>query len=236
MPSLVLLSVAATLVYYAYLSYEDWRSREISSKAFYLFAPVIIVINAFFFEIYQLPVLVNAAVGLFSFFLIYILSIFGLMGRGDAFIVSYIFLLNPFPVYFLGIPIFPGFIAVAFSFFFPLFIILRNVAVNLKRIDEFENLTRGLGILSKAYYFTFGEVMSRGEFRKKKFYFPLLAPGMKRLHANMELDPLDPEKYPIDGEFLIASYGIPLATATFIGYIAFLLSFPLGLVKLLLLL
>ncbi|MCI4396977.1 MAG: hypothetical protein JHC28_05400 [Thermoprotei archaeon] len=228
MDPLIILSIAITLAYYSYLGYEDWRKREIESKAFYLMIPFIAVLNALYFLQYGLPIIVNLAVGLLSFVLIFVMSLFGMMGKGDAFIVSYMFLLNPFPISFMRIPIFPGFIATILSFVFPLLIIFRNVYVNLKRIKEFESLTKGLGKGTKAYYFLFGETLKKDEFRRKKFYFPLLASGMKRLHANMEVEPLSPEGYKIDGEYVIASFGVPLATAELVGYIIFLALFPLG--------
>ncbi|PNV81886.1 MAG: hypothetical protein C0179_00425 [Fervidicoccus sp.] len=180
------------------------------------------------FVSYGIPVLVNDIVALISFATILILSHLGLMGRGDSFIISFIFLLNPYPIFFVGIPIFPGFAITMLSFLYPLYIIFRNVYVNAKNIEIFKNLTERSGKISKLYYFLFGETMRKEEFEKKKFYFPLVSSGMKRLHANMELDPLSPEKYKIEGKYLIASFGIPMAFAIFIGYILFLVSLLLG--------
>ncbi|MEM0179414.1 MAG: hypothetical protein QW326_05655 [Fervidicoccaceae archaeon] len=221
MNQLIFISLAVTLVYYSYLSYEDWKTREISSKAFYLMIPITAAVNFIYYELNPLPTLVNLAVGLISFIMIFVLSALGLMGRGDAFIVSYVFLLNPFPILFFGIPIFPGFIATAFSFFLPLFIIMMNIIINFRRKQLFNNLTSGMTSLRKAYYFIFGEVMSKEEFFRKKFYFPLVSSSIRRLHANVEIDPLYPEKYKIDDSYIIASFGVPLATGIFIGYLFF---------------
>ncbi|MGC8996505.1 MAG: hypothetical protein ACP5GN_05770 [Fervidicoccaceae archaeon] len=221
-------SIIVTLPYYAYLAYEDWKKREIDSKAFYSAIPFVIAVNYANFVSYGIPVLVNDIVALISFATILILSHLGLMGRGDSFIISFIFLLNPYPIFFVGIPIFPGFAITMLSFLYPLYIIFRNVYVNAKNIEIFKNLTERSGKISKLYYFLFGETMRKEEFEKKKFYFPLVSSGMKRLHANMELDPLSPEKYKIEGKYLIASFGIPMAFAIFLGYILFLVSLLLG--------
>lgn len=214
-------SLAATFIYYSVLAYKDWKEREIDVKIFYAAVPFILIANYLCFSYYGISVLLNAAIALISFALIFIFSVLGLMGRGDAFIISFIFLLNPFPVFFLRIPIFPGFIAIVFSFLYPLYTIMRNIFINARNFEKFRHLTKNMGKLEKAYYFLFAETMKKEDFLKKKFYFPLVSSNMKRIHADMEKDPLSPSKYRIEGEYVIASYGIPLATASLIGYAVF---------------
>ncbi|MEM1619364.1 MAG: hypothetical protein QXU52_01240 [Fervidicoccaceae archaeon] len=217
-------------------SYQDARERMISYRTLYAAAPVAAALYALLASREALSPAV-AALSLSQTGLmagaIYLLSARGLMGRADAPLALLVGALNPYLVLAGPIPTTPLVATFAIGLVYPLAVVSRNVYCNSRRVREFSRLTRGLPLFKRAVLFLAGKTMSVDEFKRSRFYFPLVVEGAPaRLVFDAEREPLSGAEHEVSGSHVIASYGMAFALLLLIGYATYSVLIALGLLVL----
>ncbi|MBE9391709.1 hypothetical protein IOK49_06475 [Fervidicoccus fontis] len=208
---------ALNALFFGYVGIVDLKYREIDDKAFYCFIPIILILSIYSYFQNEIIEIVNIIIGAFLFIFAFFMSRSGFIGSADAFIISYVFFLNPYVLLIRHYVMPAGIFIIITSLLLSLLLIFKNIIINLKRVKYFRDITNGLGLLVKIYYFLFCETLNKEEFKKKKFYFVVATKSKKRIYANVEKEPFSFEEKGIKTDWIIAMYGIPLGFFIFLG-------------------
>jgi len=218
-----------TLAFLAFATYYDEKEREIDSKLFLAVIPPAMVTYAIIYSFGMLDIEGLVATAITTAVIAgttYVLSRAGIMGFGDVLIMLVVGALNPKVLRFGSLVLTPLALSVLLGAFYLVFVVILNLVHNLRRLNEFKEAIRGAGGGSSIYYMLVGRVMTAEEFKRSKFYFPLVAGGMKRKIAKVGVEPMEGAEHSIEGEYVIATKGMPFATAMMIGYfLTFVLMF-----------
>ena len=142
------------------------------------------------------------------------------MGSGDPLLILAVGTMNPGIVVVSKLLITPLVASLALSTLHLLGVMINNIVTNIRHWRVFSELTAGMGA-SRLYYMLLGRVMSSEEFRRSRFYFPLVDVGYQRYVANVEREPLSGSEFEVRGRYVIATKGIPMATSLLVGYITY---------------
>lgn len=225
-------TTALTLTFLAITSYYDVKYREISGKLFIAFTPASALALYFLFRFGFTNTSVfsiNAVVTFIIAASTYLLARKGIIGFGDVLAVTAVGLLNPYVIKVGNLIVTPLMMSILLGSTYLIAYVTVNAIHNLRRINEFSNLTKGMGKLSKTYFFIVGKVMTTREFKEKKFYFPLVTASESRAFARVASEPLKGSEYEVSGEYVIASFGLPFVVLLLTGYalyITLLLLYP----------
>jgi len=213
-----------TLVTLAFLSiatYYDVKEREIDEKLYLAVIPPAAAVFALmhlagWLSVVELLVsgLATAIVALAT----YLLAREGMIGYGDVFLVAAVGLLNPHLVKLGGFYATPLMLSVLFGSAYLIPIVALNLVHNLRRKEMFREAAKNLTKWETAFYMLVGRVMTAEEFRRSRFYFPLVADGIKRKMARVGVEPLEGSEHDVAGMYIIATYGFPFAAVLLVGY------------------
>jgi len=213
--------VLVTIAFLAVASYYDVKEREIDVRLFLAMIPpcVMTYVTLYLANMFpEVDVVTNSIVTAVVASVSYVLARQGVMGYGDTLLILVVGALNPYLVELWGIYLTPLMLSLVFGSAYPLFLMVSNLIHNLRRRDAFEKAVEGFSRNETLFYLLFGKVFSAEEFKKTKFYFPLTADGKKRKIAKVGVEPLEGSEHGIEGGYVIASFGLPLAVALLVGY------------------
>jgi len=211
-----------TLAFLSIATYYDIREREIDTKLYIAVIPpgLIACTMAYMARTFSLyEVLANTVVTAVVAASTYVLARRGMMGFGDVFLVAIVGLLNPGLVRVWNVYAAPLMLTVVLGSVYVLFILASNLVHNLRRMEMFRKATGGLSRGESFFYLLVGKVMTADEFRRSKFYFPLIAGGTKRMIARVGVEPLEGSEHYVEGEYVVATYGFPFAAVLLVGYV-----------------
>lgn len=136
----------------------------------------------------------------------------GVVGDGDFFLAVAMALGLPYVIWVDGYPVSSLLLAILLGEIYSLMEIVGSAVHNARRWRLFKQAVAGASTARVIYYFFGGRVLWGKEFKARKFYFPLVAPGQQRLVAKVGVEPLDPSAYGIpDDALVIATRGQPMA-------------------------
>jgi len=211
-------------LYFSILAFFDWKYREIDAWIILAGIPACVLAHVFAFTKvamittnYVIALAINAVLGLTIGFISYLLCRAKLLGDADVFIYSYAFLMNPYYVVFLKFGLPAGFVVFVLSAVYVGFQLLRNVYVNIKRFKVFRRLVDEEPFWKNLTYFIIGRTMSAEEFKQSRYFFLLKDSSEGRILVNVLDEPLSGSEREIRGDHVIASFGLPAASAIFLG-------------------
>jgi len=220
-----LLRYPYTLVTLSFLSiatYYDIKDREIDTKLYIAVIPSCVLIYIFMYSTNLLSLfdiiatsVATAIVALAT----YLLARQDMIGYGDVFLVTVVGALNPRLVNIWGIYTTPLVLSLIFGLVYLFSLIVSNLIHNLRRRDMFREIARDFSKWETVFYLLIGKVMTVDEFKKSRFYFPLVTNSTKRRTAKVGVEPLSGSDYEVEGDYVIATYGFPFAAVLFMGYI-----------------
>lgn len=215
--------ILPTLVFLSIATYYDVRYREIDTRLFISIIPAgilsyILVLPWLSYMDIISPILTCTIV-----LITYLLARRGVMGKGDPFLIAVVGLLNPYVIKLWGITTTPLMLTLVFGTVYVLALVMVNIVYNVRNIKVFMELTRDTRLFEKIYYFLAGRVMSTEEFKRKKYFFPLVTVDSRRLIARVGYEPLEGSEYDIKGSHLIASHGFAFAALLLTGYILYII-------------
>jgi len=211
-----------TLVFLSIATYYDIKEREIDTKLYIAIIPpcILIYIVMYFANLLSLFDIIATSIATAIVALTtYLLARQDMMGYGDVFLVTAIGALNPKLIKIWGIYTTPLVLSLIFGLTYLFFLVISNLIHNLRRKDMFREITRDFSKWETIFYLLVGKVMTAEEFRKTKFYFPLVSGNTRRKTAKVGIEPLSGSEYEVAGEYIIATYGFPFATILLVGYI-----------------
>ena len=222
-------TVLETLAFLGIASYYDAKYREIDAKLFIAMVPPIIVSYFFLLTLTRLlfgspspdTLTLNTAITAVVTAATYVLARLGMKGYGDVFLVLITGLLNPYEIELWGLTFTPLVLTIIFGLVYVVAVVVSNTVHNIRRWTDFAKATSGVGPAMRAAYMVLGKVMTRDEFKTKKFYFPLYDGSTGRLVAKVGVEPLEGDKYDIQGEYVVAAYGMPFSLLLLVGYAVF---------------
>jgi len=230
-----------TLLFLAVMLYYDVKAREVPLGAVLALAPGI-AISLTLYALFS-GLLRGYGVGDFALSMattgVIVLTALamarsGQLGYGDAVLVGVVGLLNPYvvraPLVLVRVPLIV--LVMAFGLAYLLAEVAHNAIHNARRWNMFKRATEGCTALERLYYAVAGKVFTREEFAGRKFYFPLVHEGVKRVTAKVGVEPLEGSGFEVRGEYVVATKGFALSALLATGYaltIAYLLLlYPAG--------
>lgn len=218
-------TIPATLAFLAIASYYDVKYREIDVKLFIAAVPAIVLVHVIFYALRPFPnvfpLILNAVITGVVTGTTLVLARLGVKGYGDVLLVLVTGLLNPFDVPLWGLHFTPLALTIVYGAAYVVALIVVNVVHNVKRWVDFEKASSALSSSMKLFYLVAGKVMTKDEFKAKKFYFPLYDGSTSRLIAKVGEEPLEGREYNIQGDYVIATYGFPFSLLLLVGYAIF---------------
>jgi len=215
--------VHVSLAILAALTYYDLRYREVDWKLLAASAPpaALASVTVYLFGGAPPPYLyISLGTTAALVATAYALRRLGVMGGADAVVFLLVGVANPGMVIVGPLYLTPLMVSLLLGSVLALGMVLYNLVYNAAHRREFEEAVRGAG-RSKALYMLLGRVMSAQEFRSRRFYFPLAHAGARRILARVAEEPLEGSGHSVEGEYVVAAYGVPTLALLLAGYIVY---------------